>query len=161
MCGVDQFLTMHLTLWFIGGMVFVWTTLCFDCHPVDFDAIVLLQCIDKASNGNVVFVCQNYYIQCLIKELGMRSNSEQNTIYQATNFCKREILSNHKSVLSSHGISSSEKDDIPLLYWITKLHKHPYKQRFIAGPSTCSTKPLSKLLRIILSKIKDGLKTIY
>ena len=45
------------------------------------------------------------------------------------------------------------------------LHKNPYKQRFIAGSSTYSTKPLSKLLTIILSKIKDGLKrytdTIY
>ena len=40
-----------------------------------------------------------------------------------------------------------------------------YIQRFIAGSSTCSTKPLSKLLTIILSKIKDALKrytdTIY
>ena len=30
---------------------------------------------------------------------------EQNKTHQATNFSKQEILSNHKSVLSSHGIS--------------------------------------------------------
>ena len=39
-----------------------------------------------------------------------------------------------KSVISSHDISSSDKyNDIPLLYWIPKLHTNPYKQRFIAG----------------------------
>ena len=53
---------------------------------------------------------------------------------------KQEILSNHKSVLLSHGISSSDKDtDIPLLYWIPKLHQNPYKQRFITGSSACLT----------------------
>ena len=89
----------------------------------------------------------------------MGSNGEQNKTYQATNLSKHEILSNHKSVLSSHGISSSDKDnDIPLLYWIPKLHNNPNKQRFIAGSSACSAKPLSTLLTIILFKIKDGLK---
>ena len=40
-----------------------------------------------------------------------------------------------------------------------------YKQLFIVRSSTCCTKPLSKLLTTIISKIKDGLKrytdTIY
>ena len=36
--------------------------------------------------------------------------------------------------------------------------KCPYKQRYIAGSSKCSTKPLSKLLTSILSAIKDGLQ---
>ena len=97
----------------------------------------------------------------------MGSDGEQNKTYQVTYFSKQEILSNHTSVLSSDAISSSsDKDnDIPLLYWIPKLHTNPYKQRFIAGSSTCSTKPLSKLLPIILSKTNDGLRrytgTIY
>ena len=55
----------------------------------------------------------------------MGSNGEQNKTYQATNFFTQGILSNNKSVLSSQGISSSDKDnDIPLLYWIPKLHKN-------------------------------------
>ena len=45
--------------------------------------------------------------------------------------------------------------DLPSLYWIPKLHKDPYKQRFIAGSSNCSTKPLPKIL---LTTVKDGLK---
>lgn len=33
--------------------------------------------------------------------------------------------------------------ELHYLYWIPKIHKSPYKQRYIAGSSKCSTKPLS------------------
>jgi hypothetical protein len=36
--------------------------------------------------------------------------------------------------------SGKESKDLPYLYWIPKLHKTPYKERYIAGSSTCSTK---------------------
>jgi len=45
------------------------------------------------------------------------------------------------------------------LYWIPKLHKCSYKQRYIAGSAKCSTKPLSKLLTFILSAVKTGLQS--
>ena len=32
-----------------------------------------------------------------------------------------------------------QNQDVPKLYWIPKLHKNPYKQRFIAGSAKCST----------------------
>ena len=41
-----------------------------------------------------------------------------------------------------------EELDLSSLYWIPKLHKCPYKQRYIAGSSKCSTKPLFKLLTL-------------
>ena len=64
--------------------------------------------------------------------------------------------------MSSSNIDNVGKDpDLPLLYWIPKLHKDPYKQRFIAGSSICSTKPLSKLLTSILTTIKEGLQKYY
>ena len=112
---------------------------------------------DKASN-NVVFVCKTYYFSCLKKELDL-DVSIANSTYQRTNFSKDEILANHCSVLSSFNIDTVGKDpDLPLLYWIPKLHKDPYKQRFIAGSSSCSTKPLSKLLTSILTTIKESLQ---
>ena len=40
--------------------------------------------------------------------------------------------------------------------WIPKLHKTPYKERYIAGSSTCSTKELSIHLTKILSAVKEG-----
>ena len=52
--------------------------------------------------------------------------------------------------------SGKESEDLPYLYWIPKLHKTPYKERYIAGSSTCSTKELSIRLTKILSAVKGG-----
>ena len=108
---------------------------------------------DKAQN-NIVFVCKKHYIDCLIQELGI-DNSLGNPTYTPTTLTKKEILDNHMSVLCSFGISTKVDElDLPSLYWIPKLHKNPYKQRYIAGSSRCSTKPLSILLTEILTTIK-------
>ena len=62
-------------------------------------------------------------------------------------------------LLHSFGIqSNSEELDLPYIYWIPKMHKNPYKHRFIAGSSKCSTKPLSILLTKLLTHIKQGLQ---
>ena len=45
-------------------------------------------------------------------------------------------------------------DKFPSFYWTPKLHKTPYKYRFIALSFDCTTKPLSVLLTRILSAIK-------
>ena len=42
--------------------------------------------------------------------------------------------------------------------YIPTMHKNPYKHRFIAGSSKCSTKPLSILLTKLLTHIKQGLQ---
>jgi hypothetical protein len=49
-----------------------------------------------------------------------------------------------------------ESEDLPYLYWIPKLHKAPFKERYIAVSSTCSTKELSVHLTKILSAVKEG-----
>jgi hypothetical protein len=49
--------------------------------------------------------------------------------------------------------------DLPSFYWIPKLHKYPFKQRYIAGSAKCSSKPISKLLTCILSAVKTGLQS--
>ena len=51
-----------------------------------------------------------------------------------------------------------EELDLPYIYWIPKMLKNPYKHRFIAGSSKCSTKPLSILLTKLLTHIKQGLQ---
>ena len=64
----------------------------------------------------------------------------------------------HKQFITSVGLEISEEDqNLPYLYWTPKLHKSPYKHRFIAGSSKCTTKDLSCLLTKVLSTIKDGL----
>ena len=47
---------------------------------------------------------------------------------------------------------------LPTMYWIPKLHKNPYKARFIAASSSCTTKHISVLLTSCLSKIKEHVK---
>ena len=59
------------------------------------------------------------------------------------------------------GNSLPEEDsNLPKLYWIPKLHKNLYKQRYtcIAGSGNCSTKPLSQILTRILTAVKEGLQ---
>ena len=85
-----------------------------------------------------MFVCKSYYFECLIKELGRNSNTSRNTTYKPTSFDNDEILANHRSFMTSLNIpSGKESEDLPYLYWIPKLHKTPYKERYIAGSSTC------------------------
>ena len=52
---------------------------------------------------------------------------------------------------------SEEDKNLPYLYWTPKLHKVPFKHRFIAGSSKCTTKDLSCLLTKVLTTVKDGL----
>ena len=40
------------------------------------------------------------------------------------------------------------------MYWLPKLHQKPYKARFIANSSCCTTTELSKLLPSCLTAIK-------
>ena len=112
--------------------------------------------VEKASN-NIVFACKSYYFECLIKEIGINNNTSSNTTCKPTSHDKDEILANNRSFLTSLNIpSGKESEDLPNLYWIHKLHKTPYKERYIAGSSTCSTKELSIHLTKILSAVKEG-----
>ena len=112
---------------------------------------------DKASN-NYTFVCKRHYVDILIEELGLHS-LPGNPTYNLTDFSASEVLDNNKSVLTFFGIqSNSEELDLPYIYWIPKMQKNPYKHRFIAGSSKCSTKPLSILLTKLLTHIKQGLQ---
>ena len=45
-------------------------------------------------------------------------------------------------------------DDLPTLYQILKLHKNPYRNRYIVGSSACLIKGLSVTMTTILSAVK-------
>ena len=57
------------------------------------------------------------------------------------------------------------QDKLPTLYWLPKLHKSPYKARFSAISSSCTTTELSKLLTSCLTAIKSHVikycETVY
>ena len=50
------------------------------------------------------------------------------------------------------------QEKLPTMYWIPKLHKTPYKARFIANSSSCTTTILSKLLTSCLTAVKEHIK---
>ena len=83
-------------------------------------------------------------------------------------------LTDEKSVVYSHSnevpnkfaVDVKERQDrLPTMYWLPKLHKRPYKARFIANSSSCTTTELSKLLTSCLTAIKAKVikysKTVY
>jgi hypothetical protein len=117
---------------------------------------------NKTSN-NVVCICKSHYIDCLIKELCIE-NSLGNLAYAQSTHTKWKSwkIIGLLCVLLEIQIQPM---DFPLLYYISKLHKCPYEQRYMDGSAKCSTKPLSKLLLSNLIAVKIGLQsycdTIY
>ena len=112
---------------------------------------------DKASN-NIVFVCKTHYINCLMEELVWVPWPE--TLYIILLLCPRKNFYKTTIRWFWHSEFPSQRKILtfPKLYWIPKLHKNPYKQRYIAGSAKCSTKPLSQILTRILTAVKEGLQ---
>ena len=113
---------------------------------------------DKVTN-NVIVVCKRYYIETLIKELGINTtNISPNSSYITSTDSFNEILNNLFKFIESVVLELSEEDkNLRNLYWTPKLHKVPFKHQFIAGSSKCTTKGLSCLLTKVLTTIKEGL----
>ena len=115
---------------------------------------------DKAPN-NIIIIYKRYYIETLIKELGLDNCSTPtgNSTYTSCQMSSEDIVNTHDTFMKSIGIELSDDDErLPYLYWTPKLHKSPVKHRFIAGSSKCTTKQLSSLLTKILTVIKAGLE---
>ena len=113
---------------------------------------------DKAPN-NIIIVCKRYYIETLIKELGLDNCSTPtgNSTYTSCQMSSEDIVNTHDTFIKSLGIELSDDDKrLPYLYWTPKLHESPVKRRSIAGSSKCTTKQLSSLLTKILTVIMTG-----
>ena len=112
---------------------------------------------DNAANNEII-VCKKYYIDTLVKELGINNVKISNPTYIPIDDSFETIVKSHNQLITSVGLEMFEEDqNLPYLYWTPKLHKSTHKHRFIAGSSTCKTKYLSCLLTKVLSTIKDGL----
>ena len=105
---------------------------------------------DKTAN-NVVVVWRLYYISTLIETLGSTKT------YERISTDERSVVNTHSiNIIAKSAVSIKEKQDgLPTLYWLPKLHKRPYKARFIANSSSCTTTVLSKLLTAYLTALKN------
>ena len=119
--------------------------------------IIFIVPVDKASN-NFTFVCKTTLRRHPDRKTWTPFTSLEPYI-QSYIFFASEEMDNHKSVLTSFRIQTNNEElDLPYIYWIPKVHKTPYKYRFIAGSTKCSTKPLSILLTYLLTHIKQDLQ---
>ena len=92
-----------------------------------------------------------YYINTLKHEL-----VDTNAYKLQPSLSERVIFDGHGCHTALHfGVKAKENQDkVPTLYWLPKLHKNPYKARFIANSSSCTTTELSKLLTSCLTAVK-------
>ena len=102
--------------------------------------------IDKTAN-NVAFICKHFYALTIVKELDCHlSNQDDNNTYTfINNTNKDQIIKEHKFYLSKHEINLvNNMQDLPVMYWIPKMHKNLISFLFIIASPVCSIKPLSK-----------------
>ena len=93
---------------------------------------------DKAAN-NVVVVCWFHYINTLKQELNGTKAYEETSIDE-----KSVVYSHSNEIPNKFAVDVKERQDrLPTMYWLPKLHKRPYKARFIANSSSCTTTDLS------------------
>lgn len=124
----------------------------------DFHKKFVITPTDKAGN-NFSIVCKKFYVQCLLKELGMLDSKVKKgskTYEFLGKVSETDIVKKHVKYMNRHSIELiSSQESLPFLYWIPKMHKNPSKQRYIAASHSCSTKPLSKMITFCLKLIQQ------
>ena len=111
---------------------------------------------NKAAN-NIVVVCRLHYINTYKQELnGTKA-------YKKTNTDEKTVVYSYSNDLPyKFAVNVQERQDkLPTMYWLPKLHKRPYKVRFIANSSSCTTTELSKLLTSCLTAVKSRVIRYY
>ena len=80
-----------------------------------------------------------------------------NITYEPVNSTVEEIISSHCRFISDNFDITVNDDNkcIAKIFWNPKLHKIPYKARYIAGASKCSTKQLSIYTNSALKVLKE------
>ena len=102
---------------------------------------------DKAAN-NVIIIWKRHYVEVLKCELNSTST------YAPAQLTKDQLLVHHIDTLTKIEVKI-DKCELPTFYWLPKLHKRPYKLRFISNSSHCSTTILSKHITSALTAVKD------
>ena len=116
---------------------------------------------DKAQN-NILFTCKSFYIAKTKDELNKPGQQTYKLENRNISTLNREIVNFSKQKNIN---VPDDMQDIPLIYWIPKMHKNPIGSRFIAGSKKCSIKLLSKYfskaLKLILNHMKLYANTVY
>ena len=93
------------------------------------------------SNNKPTFVTENHFVN-------------STSTYAPAQLTKDQLLVHHINTLTKIDVKI-DKCEHPTFYWLSKLHKRPYKSRFISNLSHCSTTILSKHIKSALTAVKD------
>ena len=88
----------------------------------------------------------------------MSWRGEQNSMstYVPAQLTKDNLLLHHIDKLTKINVKI-DKCELPTFYWLPKLHKNPFKSRFISNSSHLSTTILSKHITSAVTTVKDHL----
>ena len=120
--------------------------------------------VDKAPN-NYSFICKLFYMQVMCKELGLvlTPNGVQligNDVYSPCTVEESDVVKRHERVcvqMTKNSIADEDKK-LPVLHALPKMHKTPYKYRFIAGARNCSTRSVALVLQKSLKLLRDHVR---
>ena len=105
---------------------------------------------DKAAN-NIFVVYRLHYNKTSTQELnGTKA-------YKETSTDEKTVVNSHPNNLPyKFAVNVKERQDkFPTMYRLPKLHKRPYKARFIANSCCCTSTELSKLLTSCLTAVRS------
>ena len=86
-----------------------------------------------------------YYIKTLTQELSTAKTYELNWLDETS------IVDRHLFHIAANFVVFVDEDHgkFPTLYWLPKLHKRPYKSRFLANSISCTTTELSTFFEFL------------
>ena len=97
----------------------------------------------RAAN-NVIIIWKRHYVEVLKGELNSTSACVPSRLTRG------QLLVHHVGALAEVDVKI-DKCGLPAFFWLPKLHKRPYKSRFISNSGHCSTAILSKHINYICS----------
>ena len=115
--------------------------------------------IDKASN-NLAVACKKYYAEVILKEIGKLGNDSET--YVTSDKSKADVI--HDDCLYADHLRlkvSPQDQNLPIMYWMPKMHKNPTGARFIVASKHCSTKPVSKAISSIFKLIYNQIENCH
>ena len=125
---------------------------------------------DKASN-NLVIICKKFYLMTMCREMGVDIDRNGNItvtgndVYEPTTHTLDTLTTLHTNIAARyHTIIGLDNSVIPLISAIPKLHKVPYKMRFLAGARLSTVKNVSiiahKVLKCMYAVFRNYCKVI-
>ena len=100
--------------------------------------------VDKAAN-NIAFICEKYYVQEFLKELGLL-NTTSNTYQQVTDILHNILQQQNNTLDSVFGLKNNDEEFncISCICWLSKMHKIPSGAKFKIAGKKCIKTQLSK-----------------